>query len=57
MEKWLSEIKKNHQDIHAKVYNDRISKPQQKYRLRTVSKNLTGGCVGLCVGGWGDGGW
>ena len=39
--------KKNYQDIQAKTYNDRISKPQQKHRLRTVSKNLTGGCGGV----------
>ena len=30
-----------HQDIHAKTYNDRYSKPQQKHRLGTVSKNIT----------------
>ena len=32
---------KSRQDIHAKTYNDRNSKPQQKHRLRTVSKNFT----------------
>ena len=33
---------KNHQDIHAKTYNDRNSKPQQKRRLGTVCKSLNG---------------
>ena len=31
---------KFHQDIHAKTYNDRYSKPQQKHRIGTVS-NIT----------------
>ena len=34
---------KNHQDIHAKTYNDRNSKPQQKHHLGTVSKRLLRG--------------
>ena len=37
--------KKNQQDIHAKTYNDRNSKPQQKRRLGTVSKNFTWGAL------------
>ena len=37
---------KFHQDIHAKTYNDRNSIPQQKYRLGTISKTLTGGGAG-----------
>ena len=41
--KRLSKIKKNYQDIHAKTYNDRNSKPQQKHRLGKVSKNITWG--------------
>ena len=40
----LSKMKKNHQDIHVKTYNDRNSKPQQqKHRLGTVNKILGGG--------------
>ena len=35
--------------IHAKTYSDRSSKPQQKHRLGTVSKNLTAG-VGVGAG-------
>ena len=35
--------KKYHQVVHAKTYIDRYSKPQQKHRLGTVSKNITGG--------------
>ena len=35
--------KKLQQDKHAKTYNDRYSKPQQKHRLETVSKNITAG--------------
>ena len=45
--------KKNHQDIHAKTYNDRISKPQQKHRHGTASKLLlgVGGGMGVEVEG------
>ena len=35
--------KKNHQELQTKTCNDRYSKPQQKYRLATVSKILLGG--------------
>ena len=49
MAKRLSKLK-FHQDIHAKTYNDKISKPQQKYCLGTFSKNLIGGW-GMGVGG------
>ena len=34
---------KNQQDIHAKTYNDRNSKPKQKHRLGTSVKTLLGG--------------
>ena len=34
--KRLAKIKTNHKDIHAKTYNDKNSKPQQKHRLVTV---------------------
>ena len=45
--KRLSKIK-IYKDIHTNTYNDRNSKPQQKHRLRTVSKNLPGvGVKGL----------
>ena len=42
--KRLSKIKisPGHTLIHAKTYNYRNSKPQQKHHLGTVSKNLTG---------------
>ena len=33
----LSKIKKFHQDIYAKTYNERNSEPQQKHHLRKVS--------------------
>ena len=50
MAKRLSKIKiKNHQNIHAKTYNDRNSKPQQKHHLGTVSNSV-------CVCGGGGGG-
>ena len=42
MDKRLLKRKKNHQDIHAKTYSDRNSKPQQKHRLGTVRKILLG---------------
>ena len=35
--------KTNHQDIYAKTYNDKNSKPEQKHRLGTVRKKFTGG--------------
>ena len=37
--------KKKSPDVHTKTYNDRstCSKPQQKHRLVTVSKTITGG--------------
>ena len=35
----MQNLKKNQQDIHEKIYNDRNSKPQ--HRLGTVSKNIT----------------
>ena len=38
--RWLLK-KKRISNIHAKTYNDRNSKPQQKHRLGTVRKNLT----------------
>ena len=50
MAKRLSKIeKKMHQDKHAKIYNERYSKPQQKHCLGTLSKNITvwGGGRGL----------
>ena len=43
MAKRLSKIIFFHQGIHAKTYNDRYSKPQQKHRLGTVSKILLEG--------------
>ena len=32
--------KKNHQDIHAKTYNDKNGKPQKKHRIGTISKTI-----------------
>ena len=49
--------RKYQQDIHAKTYNDRNSKPQQKHRLGTVSKNLTWGGGGGGGGAGGGGGF
>ena len=49
MAKRLSKIKL-HQDIHAKIYNDKNSKPQQEHRLGTVSKNLTRGLKSILRG-------
>ena len=48
--KRLSKIKKIHQDIYAKTYNDRRSKPQQKHRLGTVSKSFTWGFKSILRG-------
>ena len=45
----IKDKKKNHQDIHAKTYNDRNSKPQQKHRLGMFIK-ITGGLKSTSVG-------
>ena len=47
--------KKKYQDIHAKIYNDKNNKPQQKHRFGTVSKSLSRGGGGVGSGGGGGG--
>ena len=40
------ETKNSNRNKHAKTYNDRNSKPQQKHCLGTVRRKFTSGCVG-----------
>ena len=48
---WLNgypKINKNLQDIHAKTYNDRNSKPQQKHRLDSKKQHYILNCHTAC---------